>query len=61
MPERSSAPNEVWRDPHSGGIKAGFELELKTNLDAGFHRHDELSRRLKVVMSRWSEDFDHLQ
>jgi hypothetical protein len=35
---------------HSGGSRnpAIFELELQTNLDAGFHRHDEFSLRLKA-------------
>jgi len=34
--------------PAEAGIQAVFELELKTNLDAGVRRHDELSLRLKA-------------
>jgi hypothetical protein len=43
--------------PAHAGIQTIFPYRLKRNLDAGFHRHDELSRRLKVVTSRWSEEF----
>jgi hypothetical protein len=35
--------------PAEAGIQAGFELEPKTNLDAGLRRHDELSLRLKAT------------
>jgi hypothetical protein len=34
--------------PAEAGIRAVFALELKTNLDAGVRRHDELSLRLKA-------------
>ncbi|HEV8724396.1 MAG TPA: hypothetical protein VGW77_27580 [Candidatus Binatia bacterium] len=34
--------------PAQAGIQAVFELELKTNLDAGVRRHDELLLRLKA-------------
>jgi hypothetical protein len=34
--------------PVEAGIQAVFELELKTNLDAGVRRHDEHSLRLKA-------------
>jgi hypothetical protein len=34
--------------PAEAGIQAVFEHELKTNLDAGVRRHDELSPRVKA-------------
>jgi hypothetical protein len=39
--------------PAQAGIQAVFELEPEPNLDAGFHRHYELSLRLKA------RDFNH--
>jgi len=44
-------------------IQAGFELERKTNLDAGFHRHDELSLCLRHALSsvEGARDFKHLR
>jgi molybdenum-dependent DNA-binding transcriptional regulator ModE len=55
MPERavSSKPEVVARSVIPAESRRVFELELKTNLDAGFHRHDEFSRRLKIVMDRF--------
>jgi hypothetical protein len=39
--------------PANAGIQAIFELKPQPNLDAGFHRHDELSLHLKP------RDFKH--
>jgi hypothetical protein len=39
--------------PAEAGIKAGLELEPKTDLDTGVRRHDELSLCLKA------RDFKH--
>ena len=49
--------------PAHAGIQAGFELEPKTNLDAGFHRHDELSLCLQHALSsvEGARDFKHLR
>jgi len=45
-PERSEGSVPVI--PAEAGIQTVFELELKTNLDAGVRRHDEHSLRLKA-------------
>jgi len=34
--------------PAEAGIQTVFDHQLKTNLDAGVRRHDELSLRLKA-------------
>jgi hypothetical protein len=39
--------------PAEAGIQAVLDREVKTNLDAGVRRHDELSLRLKA------RDFNH--
>jgi len=47
--------------PAEAGIQAVFELEPKTNLDAGRRRHDEPSLLLKHALRRLEgvRDFNH--